>query len=297
MPSLWSRLFSYFHRSSTGSNAGSARKQWLNLKGQPFTEPSQSWYHLKTSRLIRNQPNYSPVYSIQGVRVLGTLENIRSFYQMNSDKFCNITSLESVLFRPFDDVIFCQEDACLRSKACFDSGKNKIVPLTTTDTSDLTDKQTAMLTSFSLAGLFLKGKVTKVIDGDTLEVVVFVPLTQLARQRDVGCAILPTTEYDHVGFFSKVTIRCYGYDAAEKDTKAGQLAKLLLEEKLQSLNNTVWIQFVEVSVAEDKFGRSLAVLFEDSTSKTPLVKYLLEQEKQRDMKMLLPYLGGSKKKF
>lgn len=75
----------------------------------------------------------------------------------------------------------------------------------------------------------------------------------------------------------------YGYDAAEKDTDAGKLAKRLIEEKkITSLGGIVWCQFIEPTIADDRYGRKLAVLYKDEQ------QHLLEKENFDNVKMVFP---------
>ena len=93
-----------------------------------------------------------------------------------------------------------------------------------------------------------------------------------------------------------IRLRTYGVDAAEHGTVAGDLATKLFSEKIASLRNIVWCQFVS-EVDEEKFGRTLAALYEDKTMTKPLNNYLVE--KSREIGSYLPNLIGEvpKKKF
>lgn len=289
-------------------NEISGQREWLNLKGKVFEELPIQWYNLRTSRFVSNKPGtYSPVYGLRGIRILGTIEDLNSFWRLNSEKikqkFLNVTTIEDIIFEPFEDIVFLSEDAAERTQVCFIGTAGTVIEATTTtDVASLTEKQMESMCKFTFGGLFVKGKIDNVIDGDTFDMVFYVPIALLGQGRALGdkklqAPIIPIQGYHHTGFFAKVSIRMYGYDAAEKDTEPGKLAKRLMEEKLKSLGGIVWCLFIGAAIADDKYGRTLAVLYEDEQKQRLLNNYLLEQEKLYNVKMVFPYLGGTKKQF
>jgi endonuclease YncB( thermonuclease family) len=105
---------------------------------------------------------------------------------------------------------------------------------------------------FGLAGLATDALVTRVIDGDTVELRVDIPLTYF------HAAAPPCLRHTAL-----VKGRLLGIDAAEKNTPAGRVAKRLLEEYLATRGNRVHAVF---SKRADKFaGRFLVELYEDKT--------------------------------
>jgi len=284
-------------------------KKWVNLNGKAFVESSTKWYNLRTSRSVVKKPEtYTPVYGLKGIRVLGTKDDIDKFWKLNINSLKQAlepnATMDSTIFQPFDDITFMSEDAAERSQVCFIGSAGTIIPAATTkDVASLTEKEMAAMCKFSFSGLFVKGRVDNVIDGDTFDIVFYVPISVLGRARSIGekglpqTSVIPVPGYEQTGFFAKVAIRMYGYDAAEKDTDAGKLAKRLMEEKFVSLGGIVWCQFIEVTVADDKYGRTLAVLYADEKKTRLLNDYLLGMEKIHNVKMVFPYLGGTKEKF
>jgi len=284
----------------------SLSKQWFNLKGQEFEESADRWYNLSTSRYVKNKPKYDPVLSIRGIRIIGTMENLIEFWRINVSRLGQSlpkgTNFEDVIFTPFEDITFLSEDASQRSEMCFLGMAGTVIPpAQTTNVAELPLELIDKMCRFSFAGLFVKGRSVYVVDGDTLDVIIFVPLVVLGSARAIGkntqVGILPTPGFEKTGFFAKIRIRMYGFDSAEKNTEAGQLAKRLFEEKLQSLGGIVWCQFIETTIAEEKYDRILAVLYEDEKKTRLLNDYLLKQEAAVGVKMVFPYLGGTKKKF
>lgn len=299
---------------------------WLNLKNKSFEEKLDMWYNLQTNRYIKNQPLHGTNinYSLRNIRIIGTLDQVMQFWKININQLGTVyshgTLCEQVIFQPFSDIEFITKDAVLRSQACHLGTAGTIIPLTqATDVEQLTTEETTQLCSFSFAGLFVKCRVINVIDGDTLHVVIFVPLHELGATRAVGPkgtarvgALLQNESMEtrsywtsskesstntKTGFFALVKIRMYGYDAQEKDTHEGKLAKQLFAEKIASLNNIVWCQFVEINIAQEKYDRILGVLFEDQAQTQPLNNFLLKKEKELNVHLVNPYLGGTKQTF
>ena len=189
-------------------------KRWINLKGREFEESPDRWYNLLTSRYIKRQPKYASVFSIRGIRVLGTTENLVEFWKTNLDHLGQSlpkhTSFENVIFNPFEDITFLSEDASQRSQMCFLGTAGTVIPAAQTmDVAELPLELINKMCKFSFAGLFTKGRVVYVVDGDTLDVVIFVPLVMLGAARSIGSdggaqiGALLTPGFERVGFRSE----------------------------------------------------------------------------------------------
>ena len=87
-----------------------------------------------------------------------------------------------------------------------------------------------------------KAELIRVVDGDTVELMI-----------DLG---FDTSRRDR--------FRLYGIDAPEMNTKAGKEAKAWLWEALQPLE-AIYVQTIqlETKAKRDKYGRFLAVLYDD----------------------------------
>lgn len=284
---------------------------WKNLNSKLFTERSDRWYNLATKRFVKNQPKNTDIcWSLRKVRVLGTESQVQSFWDLNSKqlrKICSGKTCSDELFQPFRDIAFISDDAASRSAQLLTGPSSQFIkPPRSIDVESLTNDQLTSLTHLHFGGLFLKARVMNVIDGDTLTVAVFFPLVELSQARsvdstrkskDVKFCAYPLKEKKQTGFFTVVSIRTYGYDAVEKDEPAGQLAKQLFQEKLESLNNVVWCQFIDPQIHKDKYGRHLAVLYEDPQKQKMLNDYLLRKEQEVKTTLVHPYLGGTKEGF
>jgi micrococcal nuclease len=103
-----------------------------------------------------------------------------------------------------------------------------------------------------------KAELIRVVDGDTVELMVDQGFSQ----------------------FTKQTMRLYGIDAPEMRTEEGKAAKKWLWEALQPLE-AIYVQTIqlETKAKRDKYGRFLAVLyreFGDVRTKLPEKRLALE---------------------
>jgi hypothetical protein len=160
------------------------------------------------------------------------------------------------------------------------------------------------LCPFNLNGLLGtsgEGRVTAIIDGDTISMVLYLDLYSLSlgrealyeRKKQTLAPVL--TEAKDAGFFALFRCRLYGMDAAEHNTREGKVATKLMIEKFQSLRGYVYYYIHGL----DKYGRALVDLYEDAEHKQYINYYLVdypkEQLTQLGLKELaLPYFGGTK---
>jgi endonuclease YncB( thermonuclease family) len=245
-------------------------ESWLDLKGRSFIINDYRWYNLRTNRIVKNLPTSSATYSIRNVRVIGTYKDIVDFHKINS-----IDIDENMIYQPIEDIEFLSTEIINITES---SNMNKLN--TKKKLKDITKEEINNMDLFSFNGMFVKGRVAKVIDGDTLRVIVHIPLKKLMNK--------------YGSFNTLIKIRTYGYDAQEKNTGEGKIAKELFKEKLESLDNIIWCYLLH----NDKYGRTLAVLFEDKRRKVLLNDYLFKKEKEKGtLKLVNTYLGGKKDKF
>jgi micrococcal nuclease len=87
-----------------------------------------------------------------------------------------------------------------------------------------------------------KAELIRVVDGDTVELMIDLGFSQFTRQ----------------------TMRLYGVDAPEIRTKEGKAAKAWLEDAIRP-PEPIYVQTIQLSTKtkRDKYGRFLAVLYDD----------------------------------
>ena len=89
-----------------------------------------------------------------------------------------------------------------------------------------------------------KAELIRVVDGDTVDLIIDLGFDTLRKER----------------------FRLYGVDAPEMNTLAGKEAKAWLWEALQPLD-AIYVQTIqlETKAKRDKYGRFLAVLFDETS--------------------------------
>jgi micrococcal nuclease len=96
-----------------------------------------------------------------------------------------------------------------------------------------------------------KAELIRVVDGDTVELMIDQGFSQ----------------------FTKQTMRLYGIDAPEMNTLAGKAAKAWLQEALQP-PEPIYVQTIQLSTKakRDKYGRFLAVLYDELPTLIPIMR-------------------------
>jgi len=261
---------------------------WLNLHKKPFTECQEKFYHLSTGRFVSHVPDHC--YGLRNIRVVGSVAEVTDFWLLN-ETCLQGKSLHDYLYEP------CKDFSTLISQHHHQRGKTGPPAIIhTTDVSKLTDEQLHHLNVFNFNGCFLKAKVVKVIDGDTIDVAVYVTLKDLAttwtHDGHVHTSIL-LSEDTSSGFFTVVRLRLFGLDTPEINTELGKVSSKLFEERLVALQNIIWVEFLE----NDKYGRSLALLYADHEKKELLNNYLFEESCRQKKVLVNHYQGGKKDHF
>ena len=98
-----------------------------------------------------------------------------------------------------------------------------------------------------------KAELIRVVDGDTVELMIDLGFSQ----------------------FTKQTMRLYGIDAPELRTKEGKEAKAWLEDAVRPTER-IYVQPIHLSTKakRDKYGRFLAVLYDDLPTLIPIVRHI-----------------------
>lgn len=130
----------------------------------------------------------------------------------------------------------------------------------------VSDETLKYMTTFQISGLEGLGKVTRVIDGDTIEMLLYVPLASLMKRTEaVGRGYNKTykaaayTKDINAGFFSLFTCRLSGVDFAEHNTVQGLFGIKLMTDLYDRYDNKVYYR----TSVPDKYGRLLITLYSD----------------------------------
>jgi len=177
---------------------------------------------------------------------------------------------------------------------------------TSKDPRDLPESAIHSLCGFHINGLEGWAVVADVIDGDTIDVVMYVPLKALANGHEYkyyskrGVRSFLHTQNLDAGFFPKIRCRFDGCDAMEKNTPEGMFARALTVDLYQRLNGHVWIKFVTGKNIEksDKYGRNLVRVFNSEKLEIEYTRYLFNFNSEKEgIKIVEEYDGGTKSEY
>lgn len=290
---------------------------YYNLEGKLFAEPEVGfWYNLNTGRKISKKPPTKSDYILNdNPRIAGTSDMIQQFWQIQNRVTRGYQGLPVYPTIPLSPTMPLPPPVTmplptmpLPLPVTMPPPLPPICPLntagttlyypTSTDVADIPNTQLDQMCEFTLAGLQLKAKVLYVIDGDTIDLAFFIPMTYLnmprqeiqARPRIVR-TVRPAIGFaEDRGFFARMRVRIAEIDAAEKKTNKGQIAKRLLENRINQLNGIVYANFLKF----EKYGRLLADLFEDEARTINIKSPLLEFRHPILGNVAVPYYGGTK---
>lgn len=231
---------------------------WRLASGRSVPEPDQGWFNLATQRLNQNPPPDSR--ALRGHRWVGTVDQLQQHWTRNrSDPI-------PVIYDPNDLPERLSQMQAQMDLVCARGLAGTIIPTSngqSADVDSLSLEQMASMCRFTLARLLTKARVVQVIDGDTFDLVVHVPVS-VGSSGSSGSS-------GSVGFFARIRVRAYGYDAAELSTPQGQRAREVMIAVLARIESRVWVQFLEM----DKYGRNLALLYADRDRRSPINTYLV----------------------
>lgn len=258
-----------------------SRGEIINLKGKIIHVPEGSWYNLGTSRVNKNLPKTAGILYDEQYHVFGIEAELEAFYFRNhitQNTVCKLDQQGSAIFAPNTEDIEKVPEAYLNN-----------------------------LCNFNLIGLRTKGKITYVVDGDTVDICFHVKLSFLYGQRpnldepegkrqqiSIVHSSKPTSpKITDSGLFIKMRARLAGVDSAEKNTTQGIRAKEIMTALYAKNNNTVYIDCQEF----DKYGRILVDLYSDPGYRNYLNYYLIKNPDPVLGVLATNYGGGTKSEY
>lgn len=157
-----------------------------------------------------------------------------------------------------------KEDTVQEDAVCRLDNAGTIVSLSNIkDVEDVPDEIISQVCPFNFNGVRGKCKVLRVIDGDTIEVFVGIPFSNLYEGKIMKGKKMHRMISNNVTndvFFTKLSFRFIGLDTAEKNTIQGQFAKLIMEDYFEHLKNILYFEIEK----PDKFsGRWDVLLYSD----------------------------------
>jgi endonuclease YncB( thermonuclease family) len=248
-----------------------SQRIFLHPDGTEFKEPQEGYYKLDTKRI--NKRINDETEQIEGYNIIGSREMIFLF--------------------------------CLKNGIDAPNFKHNL-SFTKADTIEsITDEEVSSISRFSLQNFKGKVKVTDIIDGDTVEVLIYFPLINLVQPRDIvknnvhklGSSGLIKEKDKNSGFFTKFLVRLNGLDAFEKQTDKGKAAKEALKTKLSEFGMYCFME----AEGFEKYGRVLATLYEphltrsgELVRKVSINQFLMNYKHPVHGSVAYAYSGGTK---
>jgi hypothetical protein len=255
-----------------------------NLKGKEIIKQNEGYYNLGTNRW--NKDKRSELITDEKYKVMGTQDEIQGFYTFNhitENLVCDLKT-QSVIFAP-----------------------------NSSDVADIPEKDVKSLCPFNIFGLQSKCRIVNIYDGDSFDVLTYIPLNFLyspkyyqkerknAEESEYKSpnikqvTLLKTSKpsskkISEAGLFLVFPIRLLGIDAAEASTQNGQIATELTKKLYASYNNIVYCRFG----FQDKFGRMLCDLYSDENYSNYLNNYLINHPDPILGPLATAYSGGKK---
>lgn len=217
----------------------------LSLKPLPALSKLE-WYNLQTSRKNSSPRVDDRIFIVDQYKVGGTLEEIYEFCLINGYDYSSLRSNS----KPLPPINRIDQDPCPESL------------------DQLSQAQIDSLEVFNLCGYTAPARVKRVLDGDTIELVLYFDLKYLKQlhpgnhRKGIGIG---------EGIYMCLRIRLYGINAAEKTTADGQAANRILSTTLELLGNKIYLR----CFGYDKYGRTLGIIYRDPEYKVSINKELL----------------------
>ena len=253
---------------------------YINLSLKSFTPPIDAgWYNLTTNRKILKQKK--DFIHLTSPRVAGTKSVLLEFFKLNN------LPIPSELKDNNDNN---------------NNNNTKMSPnidwKDITDIEHLSEECLESLNMFSFERICCKGRISKVVDGDTVDVFIMVPLKQLSEKclsRCGGsisekCNILYNNSDNENKMVVKLRCRLFGIDTADEDKKKKDAGTQYLTSLLNECNNVVYCKFL----GKELHGRELAELYIDSGYQNSICKQMLSYDDPIYGKLAYPYFGGTK---
>ena len=308
------------------------------LNGKPLNEKAKvegKFYNVKTNREKQESKGYVGHDLAEligedegGPYIIGTLEDIKDFLTKNGladkvDETALEAKYETAVTTPkpkakprkkkekeekipsvFSEVKNVFDDNDLDGVCSLNTAGSVIYNPATDDARDLPKHALLSLCDFRLAGLKGWAVITNVVDGDTVDLVKYIPLDELskghkfAKHSKTG---VRSFVHGNGSFYAKLRCRFNGIDSMEHAHPEGQFAESITRELYRIRKGHVWVEFVEGANIEtkEKYGRTLIKVYTDESKETELTDYLLKFNEEGDngIKVAFSYNGSTKSAY
>lgn len=252
--------------------------EYLNTKSKNFVVEEKRWYHLKTSRYIEHNDKK---YFINTYKVCS--ENISDLLIFIKKNRIDIDSIHS---------IDCNDETLLELKQLNKLSKKVAINKGKFPSEDLCESLSVL--TLAPSDISLRARVSKIIDGDTIEIVAPINVNELCSKSYINYQVKSQAGISNSKSVLTVKMRCrlFGIDAAEHDTNKGKIATSLLIEISKKYNNILYVHMF----GPDKFGRTLIKLFPNEKYSFCINDALLDHRDKEYGKLFIKYDGNTKEK-
>jgi len=140
-----------------------------------------------------------------------------------------------------------------KKAAPYKCNQNVFIPKTL-DVKDIPDEEIKNMEYFTFNNLKVKGKIIEVIDGNTVKMLLGIPLSELLKNKHVYSKDINSF------IFIKKLCKLKGIKSASFNTQQGQACIYLLDKYFNSLNNIVYVKIYEsdeIELFSDKGYKNL----------------------------------------
>ena len=241
---------------------------FVNLSGQFYKFPLAGYYNLGTNRVIQGEKPKEKIYAIEKYRVAGKVEELERFAELNSIPMNEVLPdqfIEPVtLLTRFLKFLNLKKDGKKRSELI--------------RSISIKNFNFGNIGEFSFLGLTGQCRILKIVDGDTVDVGVCLPLDYLREEhsRKIGSSstVQPVivASSNRVKIFLKLRVRLMKLDAAEHDTLEGVKATAILQQTFSGIDNLPYYR----CHGTDKYGRELMTFYFDKELKKSICEFLVK---------------------
>lgn len=304
---------------------------WKDIDGiRTFEEKQDKYYNLSTKRYVKNVPK--GLFASDKPMIVGTKEMIEEFRKINKKEeiaisqeqnkkeeivipqkqqnrlkitkklfccFMRIRQEEEIIDIPKETIIDDKKKEVLKETISKETILNKIV-------SNVSNINT--LGDFSLRGISGKCIVKRVLDGDTIDIIYILNLSDLEKDMEEikNTANTSGIKINQKRMFINEKIsgsglimsncRCADFDAAEHNTVEGVIASDVLTD---AINRNDGILFYD-NLGLDKWGRQLIRFYFDETRTRSLSNFMISYRDisfGKEKIIAQSYNGGTKSEY
>lgn len=297
--------------------------QWKDIDGtRTFEEKQDRYYNLSSKRYVKNVPK--GLFASDNPMIVGTKEMISEFRRINKKEeiipkntSTEISGEQNIIHQQniekkgkmkITKKLFCcfmrvkQEEEILDipNETILDDKKKAVIPSNIPNVNTLCD--------FTLRGISGKCIVKRVLDGDTIDIIYMLNLSDLEKDmveikntvNTSGIKISQKRTFVDEKFSGSGLImsncRCADFDAAEHDTVEGVIASDVLTDAINRNNGILFYD----NLGLEKWGRQLVRFYFDENRTRSISQFMISYRDRslgKETVIAESYNGGAKSEY